>query len=162
MLALGAALLPDLDSRQSYLGRLLRPVSSWFEVSFGHRTLTHSVLAQVALGITAYITLPFGFFLAFVSGWVSHSVADMMTPSGVAWFWPSRVRCVLPGNSRYRMEVMGKGELWFLGIMGISGLLLLPLAFNDKNTTGLIRTLLSGTLLLHARNTMRGKTDYVF
>ena len=50
-----------------------------------------------------WFLLPFGFFLALVAGWVSHSIADMMTPSGVAWFWPRRVRCVLPSNERYRV-----------------------------------------------------------
>ncbi|MGV6815778.1 MAG: metal-dependent hydrolase [Thiotrichales bacterium] len=161
LLALGAALLPDLDSRQSYLGRLLRPVSSWFEDSFGHRTLTHSVLAQIALGIAAYFTLPSGFFLAFVSGWVSHSIADMMTPSGVAWFWPSRVRCVLPGNARYRMEVMGKGEHWFLGIMGVAGVLLLPLASTGQNTTGLIRSAIGDIAKARQEYDAR-KGDYAF
>ncbi len=64
----------------------------------------------------AWTLLPFGYFLALVAGWVSHSVADMMTPSGVAWFWPARGRCLLPGNPRYRMEAMGKGELGFLAV----------------------------------------------
>jgi len=64
----------------------------------------------------------------------------MMTPSGVCWFWPNRARCVIPGNSRYRMEVMGRGELWFLVIMGLMGVLLIPLAATGKNTTGLIRS----------------------
>lgn len=161
LLALAAALLPDLDSRQSYVGRLLHPVSSWFEDSFGHRTLTHSLLAQTALGIAAYFALPFGFFLAFVSGWVSHSIADMMTPSGVAWFWPSRIRCVLPGNARYRMEVMGKDELWFIGIMGISGLLLLPLASTGQSTTGLIRSAI-GDIATARKEYDARKGDYAF
>ena len=66
----------------------------------------------------AWFLLPFDFFLALVAGWVSHGIADMMTPSGVAWFWPSRVRYVLPGNECHRMKVMGWGELAFAGLMG--------------------------------------------
>ena len=140
LVAASSALLPDLDTRQSYFGRLIKPVSGWFEDTFGHRTLTHSLFAQVTMGVLAYFVLPFGFFLAFRTGWVSHTFADMMTPSGVCWFWPNRARCVIPGNSRYRMEVMGKGELWFLVIMGLMGVLLMPLAATGKNTTGLIRS----------------------
>jgi membrane-bound metal-dependent hydrolase YbcI (DUF457 family) len=51
--ALGAALVPDLDSRQSYAGRLLPPLSGWLEHQFGHRTLTHSLLAQALAGATS-------------------------------------------------------------------------------------------------------------
>ena len=95
MVALCASLIPDLDSRQSIVGRVLPFISAPIEHRFGHRTITHSLLVQTVFGVLAYIFLPFGYFLAFVAGWVSHSIADMMTPSGVAWFWPSRVRCVL-------------------------------------------------------------------
>ncbi len=138
--AMSAALLPDLDARQSYVGRIVRPLSSWLEDTFGHRTMTHSLVLQVAAGSTAYFTLPLGYALAIIAGWMSHSIADMMTPAGVAWFWPSRVRCVLPGNAKYRMQCMSQGELWFLVIIGMIGVVLMPLAETGKSTTGLIRS----------------------
>ncbi len=109
-LAMAASLLPDLDSRQSYLGRLLPMVSEPLEHHFGHRTLTHSLLLQAGVGALAYAALPFGYALALISGRLSHSLADMMTPAGVCWLWPSRVRCVLPGNRKYRMTSMGRGR----------------------------------------------------
>jgi len=115
-------------------------ISGPLESYFGHRTLTHSLVAQVVIGLLAYIFLPFGYFLALMAGWLSHSMADMMTPAGVCWFWPSRIRCVLPGNARYRMDSMGKGELWFLLIMAVSAIPLLVLAQTGKGTTGLIRS----------------------
>jgi inner membrane protein len=135
-----ASIIPDLDSSQSYLGRLVPFLSGPVEYQFGHRALTHSLLAQAVLGYAAWLLLPFGFFLALVAGWVPHSVADMMTPSGVAWFWPSRVRCVMPGNVRYRMESMSRGELGFLVVMALTGVLLLPLARTGEGATGLIRS----------------------
>jgi len=138
--AAAASVIPDLDSKQSYIGRLLPFISGLLESYFGHRTLTHSLVAQAVIGLLAYIFLPFGFFLALVAGYVSHSLADMMTPAGVCWFWPSRIRCVLPGNARYRMESMGKGELWFILIMTVSAIPLLSLAQSGKGTTGLIRS----------------------
>ena len=82
VVAASSALIPDIDTRQSYFGRLIKPVSGWFEDTFGHRTLTHSLFAQVSVGFLAYFILPFGFFLALIAGWVSHTFADMMTPSG--------------------------------------------------------------------------------
>ena len=107
---------------------------------FGHRSLTHSLLAQALAGMAAWWLLPPGVLLALLAGWVSHTLADMMTPAGVAWFWPARARCVLPGNPRYRMEVMGGGELAFLVVMALAGLVLMPLAQTGEGTTGLIRS----------------------
>jgi len=118
-IALLASLAPDLDSRHSYLGRLLPFVSGPLEHQFGHRTFTHSLMAQAIIGSLAYATLPFGFFLALLSGWLSHSLADMMTPAGVCWFWPSRVRCVIPGNSNYSMDSMSRGELTLLMLIAL-------------------------------------------
>lgn len=138
--ALGAALIPDLDARQSYVGRLIPLVSSWLGNRFGHRTLTHSLMAQAVVLSAAWFILPQGYFIALAAGWLSHSLADMMTLSGVCWFWPSLSRCVLPGNPRYRMEVMGLGELWFLIVMAVFGLLMMPLAQRAEGTTGLIRS----------------------
>jgi inner membrane protein len=138
--ALLAAALPDLDSWHSCTGRLVPFISLPLENLFGHRTLTHSLLAQVLIGALAYVSLPFGFFLAMLSGWVSHSLADMLTPAGVCWFWPSRVCCVMPGNARYRMDSMSRGKLAFLVIMALVGLLLNPLAGSGLGTMGLIRS----------------------
>ncbi len=129
-----------MDSRHSYIGRLLPFISEPLGHQFGHRTLTHSLLLQSMIGILAYYTLPFGYFLALFTGWMGHSLADMMTPAGVCWFWPSRVRCVIPGNRRYRMESMGRGELIFLLVMALIGLLMKPLAGSGLGTMGLIRS----------------------
>ncbi|RKT37889.1 metal-dependent hydrolase [Thiocapsa rosea] len=140
LVALAAAMLPDLDSRQSYIGRLVPPLSTWVGTRFGHRTLTHSLAAQVVVLTIAWWLIPTGYFIALAAGWISHSIADMMTRSGVCWFWPSLARCVLPGNPRYRMEVLGQGELWFLLVMVGFGLVMMPLAQRAEGTTGLIRS----------------------
>lgn len=138
--ALLGALIPDIDSRQSYVGRLVPPLSTWIGNRFGHRTLTHSLVAQVTVFVVAWFLLPAGFFMALMAGWVSHVFGDMMTKSGVCWFWPSLSRCVLPGNPRYRMEVSGRGELWFLVTLAAVGLVMMPLAQRAEGTTGLIRS----------------------
>jgi inner membrane protein len=142
LVAAVGSLLPDLDTRQSLAGRLLLPLSGWLEYQFGHRTFTHALVPQLVIGALLYYTLPFGWFLAVMSGWVSHSVADMMTPSGVAWFWPSPIRCVLPGNEAYRMESMSYGELSFAGILAVLTFPLLAWANVGEGTAGLIQAAL--------------------
>ena len=42
-LAVGS-LLPDIDTQHSGLGRLIKPLSGRLERTFGHRTITHSLL----------------------------------------------------------------------------------------------------------------------
>ena len=140
LVAVAATALPDLDHRQSIAGQLFPFVSYPLEYYFGHRTLTHSLMVQTLVGALAWYGLPLGFFLALMAGWVSHSWADMMTPSGVAWFWPSRLRCVLPGNERYRMRVMGWGELMFLVVMAGTGMGLMALSQASAGTGGIIKS----------------------
>lgn len=115
------------------------PFASALEHQFGHRTFTHSLLIQFVVAVIAFYALPFGFALAIVAGWVSHSWADMMSAKGVCWFWPSRVRCVLPGNSTFRMDVMGWGELWFAALMTAAVFPLHAMAVTGQGATGLIR-----------------------
>jgi inner membrane protein len=137
--ALAGSLIPDLDTRASTIGRVLRLTSATLERHFAHRTFTHALLPQALVGLLAWWLLPGGFALALITGWVSHAWCDMMTKSGVAWFWPSRIRRVLPGNPAYRMEVMGGAELAFLLIAILVGVVMMPLAATGKGTTGLIR-----------------------
>lgn len=139
LVALGGALLPDIDSWHSYTGRIVLPISRAIGNRWGHRTITHALLTQFAVGMLAWWLLPSGYATALLAGWISHSIADAMTPSGVCWFWPSRVRCVLPGNPRYRMETGGGGELGFLLVVALLGLVLMPLASSGKGTSGLVR-----------------------
>lgn len=133
LLAVAAANLPDLDKQQSTVGRLFPFISQPVEHWCGHRTITHSLTLQVAAGVVLWWVLPWGWWLALLSGWVSHSILDMATPSGVAWFWPSRARCVFPGNARLRVEVMSPAEL---GVVVGLGLLSLALAFTASETRG--------------------------
>lgn len=142
LLACLAGLIPDIDKRQSYIGRLLPFISIPFEYWFGHRTFSHSLLFQGIIIIPAFYFLPFGYALALAAGLISHAAIDMMTESGVAWFYPSRVRCVIPGNPRYRMSVMSQGELIFLIIIATAGPVFMHLAKLEQGTAGLIQTAL--------------------
>src|SRR5688572_439 len=45
------SLLPDIDCPKSIVGKLFLPVSRYLNRNFGHRTITHSLLAYLLLGL---------------------------------------------------------------------------------------------------------------
>lgn len=89
--ALGS-LLPDVDHPHSVFGRRVRPLSDLIALIFGHRGITHSLLAAMALvGGMAYFRLDQNDLLvALALGYLSHLFGDWLTPSGVPLLWPSR------------------------------------------------------------------------
>jgi len=56
-----------------------------------HRTFTHSLLALGVITWTSYL-LDTELSPAVFAGYLSHLVADSMTPNGVPWLWPYQ-RC---------------------------------------------------------------------
>ena len=109
-LAIGAGIavlgawLPDIDQNNSTIrqrtgtarGQGPFGVFGWVggilaAVLGGHRAVTHTALA---CGLLAWALLNFtpqnwrGYVIAFVIGYVSHLVADMLTEGGVPLFWP--------------------------------------------------------------------------
>jgi inner membrane protein len=53
-LALGLAILgsqlPDIDATTSTIGQIGYPITQWIEARYPHRTVTHCLLATVAIG----------------------------------------------------------------------------------------------------------------
>ena len=141
LVAAAAALLPDLDKRDGIVGRWFPWISGPIEHWVGHRTATHSLLASVLVGLLAW-PLPDGYGIALTAGFASHALADMMTPAGVAWLWPARVRCVLPGNEKYRMEAMGLGELWFVVIIAVLTIPVASIAQHGAGPLGTVRDMM--------------------
>lgn len=92
--ALGA-LLPDIDHPQSWAGRKMRVVSVPLSLVVGHRGITHSALA-VAGAVLLLATMTTQWMAApVVIGYLSHLMADGLTPSGVPLLWPSKRRFTL-------------------------------------------------------------------
>jgi inner membrane protein len=90
-----SALLPDVDSPESTIGRLLP--RWWHALTPGHRGPTHSLVFCAVLGALAYEgqTLLLGrppaswlLTAAVVVGALSHLAADAMTDRGIPLFWP--------------------------------------------------------------------------
>ncbi|MEO1134690.1 MAG: metal-dependent hydrolase, partial [Cyanobacteria bacterium J06639_1] len=102
-----AALLPDMDTSKSLSGRLLFPVSSFFEKRFPHRSLTHSfafTLFMAAIASPLWVFAGVLYWKAFVLGYFLGWFADCFTKSGVVAFWPYDARLVVPGNPRMRLS----------------------------------------------------------
>lgn len=82
------SLLPDIDHPKSYIGKKIRPISKSLNKLFGHRTFTHSLFTVIIfLEIsrnTQYHPLSVGLTL----GIISHILLDLITPQGVALFYP--------------------------------------------------------------------------
>ncbi len=92
------ALLPDIDHPGSAFGRRVKPVSLLISAIFGHRGITHSRLAALALGLLLFfkVELMPDWAFGLVIGYLSHLIGDWMTPSGVPLLWPSREKFCAP------------------------------------------------------------------
>lgn len=114
-----ASQLPDIDTTKSYTGLVLYPIARWFEERYPHRGVTHSFMASaIVTAVTAPIALWFswqiwlGIAIGYFFGWFS----DVFTKSGVAAFYPSNARLVIPGNPKARLSTGSSGEYWVLSI----------------------------------------------
>jgi membrane-bound metal-dependent hydrolase YbcI (DUF457 family) len=114
-----AANLADVDTAYSHIGRLLYPLARLIERRFGHRTVTHSLLAVGLLTAVSH-ALGGGFFfsLPWLWPWVpvayaSHLLVDMIAggKTGVPLLWPNPTRFwiadVAPHSTGERFMALG-------------------------------------------------------
>jgi inner membrane protein len=124
-----AALLPDVDSPDSHIGRLIPVVPRVLKTVAGHRGPLHSaaaafafaVLALPLLGKVAGGVLPVSAAaLAFLAGYFSHLAADSLNPAGVPWLWPLPFRLGIPlvqVGSWFERKVVVPGSLIFFACL---------------------------------------------
>jgi inner membrane protein len=140
-----ASQFPDLDTSKSWIGRLppLSLISCWIEKRYSHRTLTHSFLFSLGLGV---VTFPISFWhqslwiainLGYFLGWY----ADNFTKQGVCAFFPHPGRLVTPGNPRLRLSTGSSAE-YFLLVVLVCG----AIAIINLNTSGGILKAFNQTL----------------
>ena len=83
-----AALLPDIDHPNSYIGSKIPIIPSLIKITLGHRGPLHSISAAafIALAVTVFGGPSLG--IAAGVGYLAHILGDMLTPSGVPILWP--------------------------------------------------------------------------
>jgi inner membrane protein len=111
-----ASQLPDIDTTESFSGRLIWPLTNFLEQRYPHRSLTHSFMATgIVAGLAApLLWLQWRLFLAVVVGYFMGWFADAFTKSGVEAFYPNPARLVIPGNPRARLDTRSPAEYWVL------------------------------------------------
>jgi inner membrane protein len=94
------ALIPDIDSPYSKLGRVLFPVSYLIKHITGHRGAFHSLAAALGIALVLSFFLPFSSqllqFKIIFYGMVSHLLLDALTPGGVPLLYPLSRRFSVP------------------------------------------------------------------
>ncbi|TDM02535.1 metal-dependent hydrolase [Macrococcus carouselicus] len=95
----GFSLLPDICHAGSKIGRHVKLLSHMISFFFGHRTLTHSFffMGLVAVLLTM-LNIDFVYIVCGLIGIASHIILDMLTPRGVALFFPLGVKVASPIN----------------------------------------------------------------
>ncbi|MFT8229782.1 MAG: metal-dependent hydrolase [Enterobacterales bacterium] len=94
-----ACLIPDIDHPQSILGQRVKFISVPIIKVFGHRSLTHSLFAVfifsffiITLNNIFNIAIPLDIVQSMIVGYISHIIADFLTPSGVYLLWPLHIK----------------------------------------------------------------------
>jgi inner membrane protein len=133
-----ASQLPDMDTTKSFSGRILFPLSSYLEKRFVHRSITHSFLALAIFAIAMFPVTWFGdrYWWGMVSGYFWGFFGDVFTKSGVALFYPSKVRAICPANPRLRLATGSSAE-WFVLFILIA-LAILSIQINSAG--GIVRS----------------------
>ncbi|QKY69436.1 metal-dependent hydrolase [Lentibacillus sp. CBA3610] len=84
-----AGVIPDLDDHKSKVGKVLLPLAYFLNKTFGHRTITHSLLFAFLAGIILYLFTDPWIWLAAFAGIMAHSLGDMLTGK-VRFFYPAQ------------------------------------------------------------------------
>ena len=85
-----AALLPDIDTPVSWIGRRAKIISYSLKLFFEHRGLTHSFLFMGIIGVLGFAVFPEynAYFIAVLFGIFAHIFLDCLTKEGVRVLWP--------------------------------------------------------------------------
>jgi len=83
-----AAVIPDIDTPRSKVGKKVGFLSNILNFTLGHRGIMHSLYLPVIVFVLA-MTLGFPLIgYAFLFGYVIHLVSDAMTKDGVHFLYP--------------------------------------------------------------------------
>ncbi len=112
LLTIFGSLLPDIDHPESTFGRKVKFISYPLSLIFGHRGITHSIWAILAMlyaawyFLTEFINVGLLFVPCIALGYLSHLFADALTPQGIMPFYPIRKRFCFPIIQNGLLEVI--------------------------------------------------------
>ena len=109
------ALLPDIDTQASHLGRLWPTISGYIERHIGHREATHSLLAVGLIALFTWLIYPENLaWLVLTSAYGSHLLLDMIIGGGVGipLLWPARMRAYF-----LEIQAASTGEALVAGVL---------------------------------------------
>ncbi len=126
------SLLPDIDTTTSGLGRWVKPISSFVEKKIGHRSLTHSLLGLLLLGVVTSWLIVFSLkvWLCLVAGAFSHIILDAHNISGVPLLYPMRLEFVSVYDRGMRVAYGSSTEFSYLASFAVAALALSPLSMD--------------------------------
>jgi len=115
------SLLPDIDTPESFVGRMIQPFSNIIKAAVGHRTIFHSIWLPAIIYI---VCLPFSRTLAIAAsvGYLSHIIIDMGNEKGIKPLWPINIHINGPFRTGGFFEI-----LIFVILLGIDFFFLLKL-----------------------------------
>lgn len=167
-LVVGAAILgsqlPDIDTTESAMGRLLFPLARFIEDRFPHRSLTHSLLFTCGIAIASipiYLYVNPKIALALPLGHLLSCMADTFTKQGVQLLYPSPMWIITGSNPNARLSTGSKGEFWLIGLVTIGLLISLNVATKGGFKVSVDRILGLQDGIVNIYN-MQGKTNHIF
>ena len=104
------SMLPDVDHTKGVIGKVFFPIARYIDRRFGHRTITHSLMALVvifilSISIESFLSKKTVITQIITLSYLSHLIFDMCTKSGIPFFYPfSTLRCVMPANPKMRIS----------------------------------------------------------
>ncbi|MDQ0253098.1 inner membrane protein [Evansella vedderi] len=117
------SLLPDIDEPRSYVGRRAPLFSRLINRIFGHRGVTHSLLAWLVT-VTIYFLYPSPFTLGLSLGYLFHIVGDYFSVGGVPLFSPlSKHRHKAPIT--YRTSSKMESAIYYISCIVMGAMLLI-------------------------------------
>ncbi|USK32549.1 metal-dependent hydrolase [Bacillus sp. F19] len=120
-LSLGS-LLPDIDEPNSYIGRRSFGLSYLVKKKYGHRGMTHSLLA-FCFFLYLVVFFPTYFTMGLCLGYLFHIIGDFFSKTGVPLFYPfdiSRKKSPLT----YKTSSFTETVILFISILTAAALIL--------------------------------------
>lgn len=106
------SVMPDIDEKNSAIGRRTRGISDMLSFAIGHRTFTHWFVTRCMMIAIAVFVMDDGLFKLFIlslsMGMIIHDIGDLLTGGVRGYFWP-----LAPAKKNFRlasMPVGGTGE----------------------------------------------------